>query len=116
MFPGVPSNVLEDNLQVYIDRASTDGRITAVAADAQDNLTRLYALYLIFNDAYLEMNNRPLNVNVAEKGSHGFAIKQIQNMQDQANMYLAAFNDLLPVQVNVGRRGANYTARNVFGF
>jgi hypothetical protein len=117
LFPGVASNVLDANLEVYIDRATADSRIVAEPDTSKtDGLVRNFALYLAFNDAFIEMNAKPLTLSVTEKGGHGFSTEQIRNMRTLAEKYLSDFLALLTPKAGSARRGGTVAVPNKYSF
>jgi hypothetical protein len=85
-------------LLVYINKGAGDPRITSMPADLRDGLITNYALYQAFRDAHLLMVTKPLTVNVAEKGGHGFSNEQIKSLAASRDQYLAAFNNGLVIE------------------
>lgn len=117
LFPGVDSNVLDANLTAYIATAETDPRITAEPdASKTDRLVRALALYLTFQDAYIEANARPLQINVAEKGGHGYSAEQIKNLRVLAQNFLDEFLLLLTPNTGTARRGGTKSVATNYTF
>lgn len=117
IFPGVQSNVLDANLEAYIDRAAMDSRIQAEPDSSKtDGLVRALALYLAFQDAFVEMNAKPIQLNVTEKGSHGFSMEQIRNMRHLAEQYLSEFLALLTPRAGTAGRGGTKAVANRYSF
>jgi hypothetical protein len=115
LFPGKPSNVLEQELEEYIDRAETDNRVVNEPnTERIDPLVRALTLYYVFNDAYIAANARPLTVQVTEKGGHGFSTEQIRNLRALRDQYLAEFTGLLTPSATGVSKKANAAVRNVF--
>jgi hypothetical protein len=112
LFPGVPSNVLEENLTIYLGRATVDPRIVSEPnADKTDSLVRALALHLVFQDAFIEMNARPLSVQQTEKGGHGFSTEQIRNMRALADKYLLEFMGLLTPKAGSAKKGGTQAVK-----
>lgn len=110
LFPGVPSNVLLVNLQVYIDRAYADPRVINEPDPMRwDRIARNLALSMVFGDVFIRMNAQPKHVGVLEKGTHTYDMNQIREMQALSEKYLNEAISLLSVVVNTqsGRRNAN---------
>lgn len=98
LFPGEGANELGARLLVYINKGAGDPRVTSMPADLRDGLVINYALYQAFRDAHLLMVTKPLKVNVAEKGGHGFSNEQIKSLAASRDQYLAAFNNGLVIE------------------
>lgn len=117
LFPGVDSNVLDANLEAYIATAEADSRIAAEPdASKTDRLTRALALHLAFQDAYIEANARPLQLNVAEKGGHGYSAEQLRNLRTLAQGFLDEFLLLLTPSQGTARRGGTKAVANHYTF
>lgn len=117
LFPGVPSNVLDANLEVYLDRATSDPRIIADSDQSKtDSRVRALALHFAFQDAYIEMNAKPLTLSQTEKGSHGYSTEQIRNMRNLADKYLQEFLGLLTPSEGSARRGRTVAIPNRYSF
>lgn len=117
MFPGTPVNVLDANLTAYIGRAVEDRRILAEPDTAKtDSLIRALALHLAFQDAYIEMNAKPIMLNVSEKGGHGYSVEQIRNMRILADNWLNEFLALLTPRTGTAGRGGTKAIPNKYTF
>lgn len=117
IFPNVASNVLDANLEVYIDRAESEPRIVNDPDQSKtDARVRAFALHLAFNDAYIEMNAKPLQLTRAEKGSHGYSTEQIRNMRQLSEQYLDEFLGLLTPSAGSARKGGTVAVRNHYTF
>lgn len=115
LFPGTPSNVLEQDLEEYINRAESDERVLSEPNVGKlDRLVRSLALYFVFDTAYISANARPLTVQVTEKGGHGFSTEQIRNLRALRDQYLAEFTGLLTPSAASTTKSANSAVRTVF--
>jgi hypothetical protein len=84
-------------LAEYVTAAYADGRVAAIDDEAtKDKAARAYALWQIYNDAYVAMLNRPASLTVAEKGSHAYSTAQLEGMKNLADRYQQEFEGLLP--------------------
>jgi hypothetical protein len=117
MFPGVASNVLDANLEIYIDTATADSRITADPDQSKtDQRVRALALYSVFNDAFIEANAKPLTLTQSEKGGHGYSIEQVRNWRRLADGFLVEFLGLLTPSAGSARRGGTVAVSNSYTF
>lgn len=117
MFPGVASNVLDANLEAYIDTAASDARIASDADQTKsDQRIRALALHFVFNDAFIEMNARPLQISQTEKGAHGYSMEQVRNMRALADKYFEEFLGLLTPSTASARRGGTTAIPTSFTF
>jgi hypothetical protein len=117
LFPGVQSNVLDANLEAYIARAETDARITSEPDSTKtDGLVRALALHYVFNDAFIEMNLKPLTLQVAEKGGHGYSMEQVRNVRQLADKYLQEFLGLLTPRTGTAGKGGTKAVPNRYSF
>lgn len=99
LFPGEGSNELGARLTAYIAKGTADPRVTGMPVERRDGLVESYALYQAFRDAHLLMVAKPLTVNVAEKGGHGFSNEQIKSLAAMRDGYLSSFNNGLVLEV-----------------
>lgn len=117
MFPGVMSNVLDANLELYIDRAEADQRIIGDSDQSKTDVrVRALALYYVFHDVYVDMNAKPLQLAQTDKGSHGFSVEQIRNMRVLAEGYLEEFLGLLTPTAGSAILGRTTAVPNKYAF
>lgn len=107
LFPGEGRKALGIRLEAYVDRAYLEPRVADMDVDTEDNVAlqdraaRAYALYLAFMDVYTRMLTEPVTVAIAEKGSHGYTMAQINAMKALADGYLVEFEGLVPFEPDV---------------
>jgi hypothetical protein len=117
LFPGTTKNKLNTLLDGYIDRAAADPRVTGETDNAKhDPITKALALHFIFEDVYVRMSSEPLNVNIAEKGGHGYNTAQIDNMRALSQKYLDEAVGLATVITTATNIGLNTRVKNIFTF
>lgn len=117
LVPNTHSNVLDANLEIYIDRASADSRVTSDPNQGNfDAMVRALTLHLFFQDAYIEMNAKPLQVTVSEKGGHGYSMEQIRNVRVMSEKYLTEFLALLTPKSGSAVRGGTKAVANRYSF
>lgn len=117
LFPGVQSNVIEANLTAYLSRAEGDARIAAETDESKtDSLVRALALHYVFQDAYIEMNAKPLTLQVAEKGGHGYSMEQVRNVRVMAEQYIEEFLGLLTPKIGTATKGGTRAVPNRYSF
>lgn len=97
LFPGEDSNVLTARLQQYLDNAYADARIAAQPETLANQLAQAFALNLVYTAVYTRLSAEPLNVQVTDKGGHGYSAEQIKSIKSLADKYWADFLGLLVI-------------------
>ncbi len=115
LFPGKTIEEVDDDLLGYIERAKSDSRVANEPDAARKTpITKALALSFVFSDIFIRLNAEPLNVNLTDKGGHGYSMEQIQNFEVLAEKYLdEAVALLTPISTSASAK-LNYAAPNIF--
>lgn len=115
LFPGKATDEVDSDLQGYITRAENDSRVmNEPDALRKDPITKALALSFIFSDIFIRLNAEPLNVDISDKGSHGYSMEQIQNFEVLAEKYLNEAVSLLTPVTSAQNQRLNYAAPTIF--
>lgn len=116
-FPDEDS-ALDDRLQQYLDtaQAKVDAYTGTLAADAEDEAVKAWALHLAFRALWLLLVSTPSSASMEGTGSAAFAKDQRDAYKEQSEYYAAQY-DLwappVPVQ-ETGFTQESFPVRNAY--
>lgn len=97
-FPDTDSNVVDAQLEVFLNEAYADERVAAQTDSTKKNLlARAYALWKTFEMIVERMALQPATLTVSEKGGHAYTADQREKIQSLADKYQSDFLGMLRV-------------------